>query len=85
MYHVSATKPDGSADVKINTTITAGTQLDTEKIKEEAAGKRRGEVQDQIKSIQGVTDVEVAYSPFWVTKTPSNKDKITVVIQNEGN
>ncbi|MFO0920087.1 MAG: hypothetical protein U0451_00235 [Candidatus Saccharimonadales bacterium] len=85
VYHVSATKPDGSADVKINTTITAGTQLDTEKIKEEAAGKRRGEVQDQIKSIQGVTDVEVAYSPFWVTKTPSNKDKITVVIQNEGN
>lgn len=85
VYHVSATKPDGSADVKVSTTITAGTQLDTEKIKEEAAGKRRGEVQDQIKSIQGVTDVEVAYSPFWVTKTPANKDKITVVIQNEGN
>ncbi len=82
---VSEIQPNGQAKVQLNTNVTTGTQLDSEKIKQQAAGKRRGEIQDELKSIPGVIDVEVAYSPFYVSKTPSDKNKITIVIQNEGN
>jgi hypothetical protein len=84
IYKVSEVTTDGNVKMTLNTTITTGTQLDAEKVKNDAAGKRRGEIQDQLKSIPGVIDVEVAYRPFWVSKTPSNPNKITVVVQNEG-
>ena len=83
IYKVGETSPEGKVDVLLKTTITTGTQLNIDEVKQNAAGKRRGEVQDQHKAIPGVIDVEVAYKPFWVSKTPSNKDKITIVIQNE--
>jgi hypothetical protein len=83
-YKVGEVTPAGKIKITLNTTITTGTQLDSEKVKKDAAGKRRGEIQDQLKAIPGVIDVEVAYKPFWVSKTPTNPDKITVVVQNEG-
>jgi hypothetical protein len=84
-YKVSEIQPNGQAKVQLNTNVTTGTQLDTEKVKEQASGKRRGEIQEELKKIPGVIDVEVAYSPFYVSKTPSDKNKITIVIINEGN
>ena len=30
-----------------------------------------------------VTDVEVAYSPFWVNTAPANTEKITIIIDGE--
>lgn len=84
-YKVTKIQPNGQVDVALNTNVTTGTQLDSEKVKEQASGKRRGEIQEELKSIPGVIDVEVAYSPFYVSSTPSNKNKITIIIKNEGN
>ncbi len=85
VYQVYEVKPDGETRINFKTNITTGTQLNADQIKEQSAGKKRGEVQEQIKSVSGVVDVEVIYKPFWVTKTTKNVNKITVIIENEGN
>ncbi|MCA9332801.1 hypothetical protein KDA00_02910 [Candidatus Saccharibacteria bacterium] len=84
VYQVSEITPDGKAKLNMKTEVTAGTQLNEEDIKQQSAGKRRGEIQENISSIPGVKDVEVAYKPFWVTKTPNSPKKITVIIENAG-
>lgn len=69
-----------SAIVSMTVDSIAGPELDTEAIKKNAVGKKSSEVTSTISDTPGVTNVEVEYSPFWVTTVPSNLDKITVEI-----
>jgi hypothetical protein len=67
--------------IRVQSTVSSGTQIDQDALKKEIAGKKKGDVQDQISKLPGVQDVTVSYSPFWVYKTPSNPSKITIVIE----
>lgn len=67
---------------KMYATVTAtgsiGPRIDETAIKEQAKGKRYGEVQQSLESIEGVQEVDVQFSYFWVRTVPNNTDKITV-------
>ena len=80
--NINVPKPGNGDQLKIGVAVTAsvGPHLDVEKIKDAATGKKSGEVKTLIKSNPGVEDVEVNYSPFWVTKAPK-ASKITVQFQ----
>jgi hypothetical protein len=46
------------------------------------AGKRVGDI--QLTAIEGVSDVDIRFSPFWVKSVPNNTDKITVEFKVDG-
>lgn len=64
--------------VAMTTKATAGPELNVASIKKQVAGKKAGDVVSMLKDIPGVTDVQVKYSPFWVSNVPKNTAKITV-------
>lgn len=59
----------------------AGPDVDVEALREEVAGKKKGEVINIIQEHPGVTEVTVDYKPFWVTTTPKKAEKITIVFE----
>lgn len=67
--------------VSFRTSVVAGPELNEAEIKEAIRGKKYGEVESHIKSLKGVKDVTVDYSPFWVYSTPKATKKITIVIE----
>ena len=52
--------------------------MNDEQIKDIVRGKRYGEIETELKSIEGVSDVKVDLSPFWVFTVPGDDNKITV-------
>jgi len=70
--------PQASLDVYA--TALVGPKINTEELKQEIVGMKSGNVKDFIKKVDDVTDVQVKYSPFWVTKAPK-AEKITVQFQ----
>lgn len=74
-------KKGNDIKISVQTLAVAGPQLDQDAIKKEVAGKKRGDTQTTIQNRPGVRDVTVDYSPFWVTKTPKNTNKITVIFE----
>lgn len=69
----------GIFKLSLQTTATAGPQLDVEGIKKEVAGKKRRLTQETVAARPGVTDVKVSYNPFWVVQTPKKTSKITII------
>jgi hypothetical protein len=74
-------RADGTLQISLVSTEIAGPQLDTEAIKREIMGKKKGEVQQIIKARPGIQEVNVSYSPFWVNKVPKKTNKITIVFE----
>jgi hypothetical protein len=74
--------PGAGPQLKLDTfvTATAGPKIDTDELKKDIVGLKSGVVKDRIKQIQDVEDVQVKYSPFWVTKAPK-AEKITIQFQ----
>ena len=62
----------------LKTTAVSGVKQDEQLIKSQIVGKNARETAETLKKINGVQDVIVSYSPFWVNKNPSNPSKITV-------
>ncbi len=71
----------GQAFISFRTSVTAGPEIDEQDIKDNAIGKKRGEIENYVESIPGVQEVEVTYSPFWVFSTPKAAKKITIVVE----
>jgi hypothetical protein len=72
--------PDG-ATVSYQTSVVVGSELNENTIKKDVAGKKAGDAKAIIKRNPGVTDVDVTYSPFWVSSIPKKVSKITVVVE----
>lgn len=68
----------GVQSVQLAANGKTGPTINESRVKNEAKGKSYGEVQSQVKATEGVVDVDVQFSPFWVRSVPSNTDKITV-------
>lgn len=73
----------GENTFDFSTIATIGPSLDTNALAEEFAGKKRGEIVDQLESIDGVVSAEVTYSPMWITTTPKSAKKITIEVQSQ--
>jgi hypothetical protein len=80
---VKTRNPNGDYVVAVATNTQVGIKQDPNAIAEGIAGKKKGESYDIIRSLPGVKEVEIKYSPFWVTKTPSNPSKIKVEFINQ--
>lgn len=68
----------GTATVTLAATTQVGPQIDDDEIQDQAKGRRTGEVIDVLNKIDGVSDVTVKTSPFWVGGVPNDTNKITV-------
>lgn len=66
---------------KLKSTASVGPEIDAKDIKELVKGKRFGEIQTKLQSINGVKDVSVKFSFFWVNTVPNNDNKVTVNIE----
>lgn len=67
-----------AASANINAVGYIGPNLQAADIKKQVAGQKTGQVQATLDSIDGVNDVNVKYSYFWVDKVPSDPNKVTV-------
>jgi hypothetical protein len=59
-------------------TAQVGPKIDDEAIKNDAKGKRYGEIQSSIEAIDGVNNVDIKFSPFWVSSAPGDTKRISV-------
>ncbi len=75
--------PDSNEqDIKLtlDTIARIGPTIDIEQLKKDFAGKKRGEIQNTLLDIDGVTNVVVNYSPSWITTTPKSSSKIDIKV-----
>lgn len=70
-----------SGTVSMAVTAVAGPDLKIADLRKQVAGKKTGDAQKILKANPGVTDINVTYSPFWVTSIPGNQSKITITIE----
>jgi hypothetical protein len=59
-------------------TAKIGPKIEDENVKDQAKGKRYGEIQSSIEAIQGVDNVDIKFWPFWVSTAPNDTKKIKV-------
>lgn len=69
---------DGGFSANIVATAKIGPKIDDDNIKNLAKGKKYGEIQSSIESIQGVDNVDIKFWPFWVSAAPNDTNKISV-------
>ena len=55
-----------------------GPTIDESKAKEQSKGKSYGDIQGSLESIEGVQDVDIKFSPFWVRTVPNDVKRITI-------
>jgi hypothetical protein len=75
----------GVITAAITATGQIGPKIDEAQIKNQVKGKIYGEVQSTLKQINGIQNVDVKFSYFWVQTVPNNVNKINIQfqIQNE--
>lgn len=75
----------GVLTVSLTTTAQIGPKIDEADIKEQVKGKIYGEVQSTLQRINGIKEVDVQFSYFWVRTVPSDNNNIDVQfkIENE--
>jgi len=78
-YSTPSPIPNG-VNTTMQVTVVAGPDIDSEALAKQVVGKKSGDAKSIIKNYPGVTDVEISYSPFWVTKMPGKASKITITI-----
>ncbi len=76
----SVSKDAETYKLAIQTTGYIGPSIDATKLANQLAGKREGEIIAQVKTYDGIEDVKVNFSPFWVSKAPS-ADKVIIKFQ----
>ncbi len=65
-------------DARLKTTVETGPTVTEETILEKVKGKKTGEVQSLLRSINGVSSVNIQTSYFWVWSVPTDPNRITI-------
>lgn len=78
VFFANFTPTEQGATVKMTTTAQVGPNINDDQIKEQVKGKRYGEIQSELESIEGVDNVDVKFWPFWVSAVPGDTKKITI-------
>ncbi len=68
---------------KLKTTYKIGPKVTETEILEKSRGKKIGEVQSLLKSINGVNSVNISKSVFWVNSVPSDVNRVTIEVNIE--
>lgn len=71
--------------LRLRTIISLGPDIDQVKLSERVAGLSRSETEAEIFLLDGVRNVDISYSPFWVFSTPNDTDKISVTVRQQEN
>jgi hypothetical protein len=75
--------PNGTFITKLNTVGSIGPNIDGDKLAVQIKGKRFGEIEQIVNGYDGVENVQVQFSPFWVTSAPGpDKTDIKFKITN---
>lgn len=74
---------NGGYNARLKATTKVGPTVTESEILEKAKGRKIGELQSQLKSINGVSSCKVDPSFFWVTTIPNDANKITVNLEVE--
>ena len=77
------TKSDSSYTAKLKASTKSGPKVNEEEIMEKSKGKKVGEVQSILKSINGVSSVKVDTSFPWVNFVPDDPNKVTIDLKVE--
>lgn len=79
------TQNNGNTSVTITTVGQVGPKIEDDKIKEQVKGKPYGEIQTELKAIEGISDADTKFWPFWVSTVPEDTKKIKIEfkLQNE--
>ena len=62
---------------KLKTVVKTGPEVTEEMISKKSLGKKIGEVQSQLKSIKGISEVKIDTSYFWVMAIPDDPNKVS--------
>lgn len=62
----------------LTATAKVGPQINEDDVKQQVKGKREGEIVGDLKAIDGISDVDVQLSPFWVQGVPDDVKKISI-------
>ncbi|MFV0484825.1 MAG: hypothetical protein ACK5MU_01155 [Candidatus Saccharimonadales bacterium] len=82
-FFESFREDSGKYSGKLKSTVQIGPEVTDEMVAEKCLGKKIGEVQTQLKSINGISNVKVDTSFFWVSSVPSDINKVTIEITVE--
>lgn len=72
------TKKKVGGEATLVATGQVGPKIDEDDIKDRSIGKRFGDIQADIQSIQGVSSVDVDFFPFWVSSVPNDVKRVSV-------
>jgi autotransporter adhesin len=67
--------------VSMTDTAIAGSDLDLADIRKQVAGKKSGDAKEIIGKYPSITNVDIHYSPFWVSSIPKNTSKINITVE----
>jgi hypothetical protein len=81
VFNTTGDKAAAKLPLSMQANVVIGPELDPNQIKQEIAGKKRGEAESILKTRPGVNDVQAVTHPAWASKIPKKQAKITVVIQ----
>jgi hypothetical protein len=70
--------------LRLRTIVAIGAEIDTDALADEVAGLSRSETESTIFLRDGVRDVQIDYSPFYVFSTPDDSSKISITVLQEG-
>ena len=73
---------DAKYTARLKTVVEIGPKVDETQIKEKIAGKKIGEAQAEIQSIEGLNDVKVKSNFVWVNSVPSDPERVKVDISS---
>lgn len=70
---------------RLKTVVETGPTVTEEEILEQSRGRKIGEVQSALRSINGVSSVQITPSYFWVSSVPNDPNKVTIELTVEDN
>lgn len=70
-------------DARLKTNVETGPTVTKEEILEKVKGRKTGQVKSILQSINGVSDVNISTSYFWVWSVPEDPRKITIDLSVE--
>ena len=85
VYRLATKTSADNQTVTLDTIAVLGPEFDENVIRNEVAGKKRGDIEKMLESREGVRSVSVEYSPFWITTTPKSANKIKIIINEVEN
>lgn len=71
---------NGRFEVNLVVKQKAGVAVNEEGLRKDLLGKKEGEARSLLARLNGIEKVHIRFWPFWVSKVPSNPEKVTIVV-----